>query len=255
MTATESTAAVMPRIVRFPTADALAEGAAIFIAKRIFEAIEARDTCSIALSGGSTPRAVHQALCDSRISSQGGGHIKWSKVRFYFGDERCVPPDSPEANYHMARETLFAPLGIVDDNIYRVRGELPPSEAASHYEAVIRAGGAFDVAIMGMGEDGHTASLFPENPEPTRWVEHVIGSKPPPNRVTLSYPVFNSARTVVFLMKGAGKADKLAEVYHELRSQEPKHPAALIQPASGELFWLVDDAAAARLPEGAGRAE
>jgi 6-phosphogluconolactonase len=171
-------------------------------------------------------------------------------VHFFWGDERCVPPNHADSNYRMVAESLLNHVPALAENIHRVQGELAPSQAAEHYEAELRAffgeTPAFDLILLGLGEDGHTASLFPGSPalaESVRWVvaaQHTSPPLPLVSRVTLTFSVFNAARQVLFLVSGAGKAPRLAEI----RRGVPDLPAARIRPASGDLLWLIDQAAA-----------
>ncbi|GAB4486554.1 MAG: 6-phosphogluconolactonase [Anaerolineales bacterium] len=201
---------------------------------------------SVALSGGSTPRALYERLSTTDLAER----IPWPKIHLFWGDERCVPPDHPESNYGMTAGALLSRIPIPTENIHRIRGELPPAEAASLYEAELRAffgeTPAFDLIFLGIGEDGHTASLFPGSPalaETARWVVDVEHTTPPPplvSRVTLTFGVLNAARRVVFLASGASKAAILAQVW-----QGVNLPASQIGPTNGDLLWLVDQAAAA----------
>jgi 6-phosphogluconolactonase len=231
-----------------PDANRLAERAAEFIVTLA----EIHHPFTIALSGGSTPRALYSLFASEAFSSR----INWNDVQFFWSDERCLPPDDPESNYYLARTTLFDHAPIPAANIHRIKGERPPSEAAADYEGQLRAyfGGGdfprFDLILLGMGDDGHTASLFPHSPalsEQTRWViqNHVPAAKPP-WRITFTYPLINAAHNVAFLVAGAGKAHRLKQVL-----QGPPTPEALpsqfIKPAQGELYWFVDEAAAAQL--------
>lgn len=210
------------------------------------QAVAARGRFSVALSGGSTPRALYERLASAEFS----GRIPWQDVHLFWGDERCVPPDHADSNYRMTAESLLGRVPLPVENIHRIHAELAPHEAAAHYEAGLRAffgsTPVFDLALMGMGDDGHTASLFPDSPaltESARWAVAVEHTAPPPplvSRVTLTFGVFNAARRVVFLVTGAGKAQKLAEI-----RRGADLPAGRIRPPNGDLLWLVDEAAAA----------
>ncbi len=226
-----------PRILR--TADFAAE-AANFIAAEIRAAVTARGFCRLALSGGHTPRAVHAELV--RIARD----LPWNHVQITFGDERCVPPDDAESNFRMARETLLDAIGIPPGNIFRIRGEIAPEEAANEYEHQLAAVAArlgetryvHDLLLLGLGEDGHTASLFPGSPALAETARNVIpatGAKPPPQRVTMTLPLINAARHVAFLVEGA---DKLPLV-EEILGGQSALPAARVRPAHGTVTWIV----------------
>lgn len=207
------------------------------IAAELSSSIEARGSASLCLSGGTTPRKTYESLTTF-------AGIDWSKVSFYFGDERCVPPDHPDSNFRMAGEALFAPLGIAPESVRRMRGEDPDHDrAARDYEAELPE--AFDVLVLGIGEDGHTASLFPGSPalaERTRRVVHVVGDKPPPDRLTLTPPAIESARLVLVLATGRGKA---AAVRRALET--PLDVSACPAQIARDAVWLLDLEASAEL--------
>ena len=229
--------------------NALARAAAEFFITQAQWALQSNGRFSVALAGGSTPRALYQHLADIPLA--------WENIHLFWGDERCVPPDHADSNYRMTAESLLARIRIPPENIHRILGELPPDEAALRYENGLRQffddAPRFDLILLGLGDDGHTASLFPASPalrELTRWVVAVPHAIPPPPlvpRVTLTFPVINAARQIVFLVSGAGKAERLADVLQPRPADHPL-PAQLIRPASGDLLWLVDKPAAALLP-------
>jgi 6-phosphogluconolactonase len=212
--------------------DALVAEAARRLATALREAVEARGSASFATSGGSTPGPIHRALV-----ALGHDHVPWKRVSVYFVDERCVPPSSQDSNYRLARETLLDPLGILSARVHRMEGERPDREqAAKDYAA--RLPEALDVVLLGMGEDGHTASLFPGAAaleEQSARVLAVQGPKPPPWRLTLTLPVLNAARYALGVALGANKVD----VVRRMRGGE-KLPAARVAGAE----WLLDPAAA-----------
>ncbi|HUS63289.1 MAG TPA: 6-phosphogluconolactonase [Kofleriaceae bacterium] len=222
-------------IHRFADAAALAEGAAALIAARLGQALAARARASIALAGGSTPRAMHRRLA--------GHALDWPRVQVYFGDERCVGPDDPASNHRMARESL---LDLVPADVHRIEGERPPEEAAARYADTLAPALPLDVVVLGMGDDGHTASLFPDTPEPRAGTLVVATRAPvaPHERVTLTYGAIAAAQTRVLLVSGAGKAARLAEVFAQLAAGRPVLPAARVAPA----IWMIDHAAASELP-------
>lgn len=238
-----------PSVIVLPDPDALAEAAADRFIALADAAIAARGTAAVALAGGSTPRAMNALLAAHPRCEQ----LDWTKVRFFFGDERCVPPDHPDSNYRMTRETLFGPLGIAETQIERVRGEDEPHAAAAAYEAALQAalGAApvFDIVYLGMGPDGHTASLFPgtiASIDDSRLAVANFVPKFNTYRVTLTPRVLNAARHVTITAAGAEKADALAAVLDGPCEPE-RFPVQLVAPILGELVWLVDAAAAAQL--------
>jgi 6-phosphogluconolactonase len=225
--------------------EALAERAADHFIELVAAAIAARGSAAVALAGGSTPRAMNALLAVAPRRDR----LDWSKITFFFGDERCVPPAHADSNYRMTRETLFDPLAIPDSQIARIHGEEEPHVAAAAYaaalEAALGATPVLDVVYLGMGPDGHTASLFPGTIGTLD--EHrlaVANFVPKFNsyRITLTPRVFNAARHVAITAAGAEKAEALAAVLHGPHDAE-QFPA----PVSGDLVWFVDAASAARL--------
>lgn len=203
------------------------------------EAIDERGIFRFGLCGGNTPRPVFAELAKHRAD------LPWNKVQITFGDERCVPPDHDESNYKMAKRTLLDPLQIPDGNVFRIRGEIGPEAAALEYEqklsqAAARFGEpryAHDLLLLGLGEDGHTASLFPGSPaldETERNVIPAIGPKPPPRRITMTFPLINAARHVCFLVNDPAKR----KIVDEVTSGASRLPAARVRPESGRLTWL-----------------
>jgi 6-phosphogluconolactonase len=183
-------------------------------------AAAARAGGSISLAGSNTPRRSYELL-----AAEPG--IDWSQVHVWFGDERCVAPDDPDSNYRMANETLISRIDIPVANVHRIRGEDDPDAAADAYSREI-AGLSLDLALLGLGPDGHTASLFPESPaldERDRLAVAVVASKPPPRRITLTLPVFERAAAILVLAPGESKADAIAAV---LRGPDPRYPASLL---------------------------
>jgi 6-phosphogluconolactonase len=228
---------------------ALAAAAADHVADVLRATLAQRDVANVALAGGSTPRAINALL----VAAPRRGALDWSRVVFWFGDERCVPPDDAQSNYKMNRETLLDPLGIQPARVHRMHGEGDPSAAAADYDVVLRreAGDVphLDLILLGMGPDGHTASLFPGT---TREIDHdklCIAHYVPKLdtwRMTLTPHAINAARNVAITAGGAEKADALREVL-EGPKQTDVYPAQLIHPPNGELRWFVDAAAAAKL--------
>jgi 6-phosphogluconolactonase len=207
----------------------------------------------LALAGGSTPKAAYRLLAEAPLRLE----IDWSKVRFFFGDERCVPPDDDQSNYKMAHVNLLAPLDIATSAIFRIEGEREPRAAADAYAAVLRrelepgeAGTpSFDLIMLGMGPDGHTASLFPGSDpfdDDDRLVRAPYVAKFSTYRITLTPLVINAAREVAVATAGPTKTDALAAVL--TGPYEPTtYPSQVLEPRRGTLTWLVDEAAAAKL--------
>jgi 6-phosphogluconolactonase len=237
-------------LVVLPDMPALAEEAARRCAAQAQAAKRAGRPFTIALSGGSTPRALYQRLAQPPYSSE----IDWSNVHVFWGDERLVPPDDPESCFRMARETLLAHVPVPAANIYPVPTVGGTAEdAASAYAETIGAVVAgepprFELILLGMGPDGHTASIFPGHPEVVTPSDELVipvhGSpKPPPTRVSFTYKLLNAAESVLFLVAGADKAATLREV---LRGplDRARLPAQGVWPERGKLVWLMDSAAA-----------
>jgi 6-phosphogluconolactonase len=229
-----------------PDAAGLARAAAEHFVTLATAAIAAHGQFVVALSGGSTPRATYTLLANDELAAR----VDWPRVRVFWGDERCVPPDHAGSNYRMARETLLDHVPLPTRNVHRIQGELPPDQAATAYqaelEAVLGAGGQFDLILLGMGEDGHTASLFPSTValhEQTRWVVAQYVDKLSAWRVTLTPVAINAAAHVTFLVSGVGKAERLREVL-DGPHQPDVLPAQIVRPTDGRLLWLVDAAAA-----------
>jgi 6-phosphogluconolactonase len=197
----------------------------------------------IVLAGGSTPRAAYQEAASAGRS--------WSAATVWFGDERCVPPDDERSNYAMAKAALLDPLGQSGPAVKRIRGELGPTEAAAAYERELLAAGQpkFDLLLLGLGPDGHTASLFPDQEslaEKSRLVVGVEqpGREPLVSRVTLTLPALASARRIVFLVTGAEKADAVAAAFGPDAKPDPHVPASLLPPLTDAITVLLDAAAA-----------
>ena len=230
------------RLSVHPDPEAAAQTAADLLVALIAEAQAARGVAHVALAGGSTPRRTYELL-GPLLSDP-------ANVEWWFGDERCVPADDPDSNYHLISGTLLRAATIPDDRVHRIRGELPPREAADHYAAELLRTAPLDdhgvprldVAFLGLGEDGHTASLFPDDPVleiRDSLAVPVVAVKPPPNRITLTLPVLRAARSVVILATGAGKRDAVARV---LAGPDPGTPASLL--ATNSLTLVLDEAAA-----------
>lgn len=227
------------------------QAAADMVAQLAKQAIIERGRFSLVLSGGSTPRALYRLLASSPYQDE----IEWANVHVFWGDERCVPPHAAESNYRMARESLLDHVAIPPANIHRIFGELSPEDAAKDYaQALLSSFGdgipQFDLVLLGMGDDGHTASLFPHTAalgETQKWVAANHVPQKDVWRITLTLPVINAARQIIFLVAGVQKAERLREILNGPR-QPLDLPAQSIQPTNGNLVWLVDAAAASALP-------
>jgi len=244
----------MNEIETYPDADRLARAAAEHFVTLAAEAIAARGQFAVALSGGSTPRAAYALLASDEFAAQ----VDWSRVHVFWGDERCVPPDHPDSNYRLAREALLGHVPLPAGNVHRIRGEINPEQAAANYERTLSSFFArhpegpaprFDLILLGMGEDGHTASLFPGTAalhEQTRWVVAHYVDKLRAWRVTLTPVVINAAAQVTFVVSGAGKADRLRQVL--TGSYQPDTlPLQIVRPTDGRLLWMTDEAVVAYL--------
>lgn len=233
------------------TADLLMRSAAANISSLLIRAVQSRGRAMVALSGGSTPRGVYSLLGSEPTRSQ----IPWEKVHLFWGDERCVPPTDAESNFRMVNETLLQHIIIPSQNVHRIPGEGSPESAAKAYESELRkafplnpaATPDFDVMVLGLGADGHIASLFPGTPvleERQRLVVSVFVEKVRPHRITMTFPVINNAHQILVLVSGTSKAGILAQV---LQGDPLLFPAQRIQPVAGKLRWLVDRDAASQL--------
>ena len=223
----------------------LSEGAADHIARLVAQTVRDRGECRIALAGGRTPRPVYEQLA----AADRAPRVRWSAVQVFFGDERCVPPDDEQSNYRMARQSLLCRVPIPEQNVHRIHGEIEPEEAAQRY--AVRLGDTpLDLVLLGMGDDGHTASLFPNTPELGETTARTVvtdSPKPPHTRISLSLRTLGEARRVLFVVAGASKAERLSEVLAQAQSPSPTVPAAMVRSANGPPEWFVDELAAARL--------
>lgn len=230
----------------WPDVMALSNAAAHIIVVESNKAIEQKGYCSIALSGGNTPKVLYEILAAPPFSK----NINWKKCFFYFGDERFVPRTSEESNYKMAMDSLLSKVPVPEKNIFGILTEnIDPALAASVYEAEIKQhiskSNPFDIILLGIGEEGHTASLFPDSSllkENKKWVSNIFVKEKNMERITFTLPLINRASNIIFLVSGNGKAAILKKIFSlKWRSL----PAAMVQP-KGNLFWLLDEAAAGR---------
>ena len=220
------------------------------------EAVDLRGIARIAISGGTTPKRMFQLLADP--AGPFLHEVPWNKLALYWVDERCVPPTDTESNFRMTTEAMLSKVPLAPDHVFRMEGELPPEEAASRYESTLRnsmklegaESPAFDLLLLGMGDDGHTASLFPHTAALDDITSLVVANHVPQKdtwRITLTAPVINQARDVAFLIEGKAKTAVLAEVLTGPRDPH-RLPSQLIRPSNGKLAFFLDDAAAAKLP-------
>ena len=241
----------MSSLIVYPDHDKFVEGAAEFIIQQARAAVAQRDQFTIALSGGGTPQPIYARLANAGSRER----IDWAKVHVFFSDERCVPPDDERSNYGMAREALLDQVPLPVANVHRVQGEIDPAQAAVNYEVQVRSlfgpatFPAFDLICLGLGDNGHTASLFPGTAV-LREQEHAVMAQYVEVvkmwRVTFTVPLINAARQVVFLVEGAGKAEMVWRVLYGPDDPDVL-PAQLIRPAHGQRYWLMDQAAAAKV--------
>lgn len=244
-------AELSPEVSVFEDAQAVARAAATRFHELSRAAIEESGRFSVALSGGSTPERTYQLLASDEFRET----VDWAKTHVFFGDERCVPPTDADSNYRMAYEALLSRVAIPARNVHRIMGEGDAVANSRLYEEELQtffdnaAWPRFDLVLLGLGDDGHTASLFPETEalrEARAWVAANWVEKLGAYRITLSAPAINMAAHVIFLVAGAGKAARLAEVIRGPREPE-RLPSQLIRTANGKLEWLIDRAAAANL--------
>jgi 6-phosphogluconolactonase len=237
-----------------PTFEHVADAAATGFGEAARAAVSARGVFRVCLAGGSTPRPLYD-----RLTGDAGRGIPWPRLRAYFGDERCVPPGHADSNYGMARAALLDRVPIRPDGVYRIPGELGSGAAADVYEQTLRETLAepdarFDLVLLGMGSDGHTASLFPHASAlrvTDRWCVDATAPAAPTERVTLTVPILNAARRIVFLVSGKEKAAAIRAVLCGPHDPD-RLPAQAIRPHDGELLWLLDEPAASDLPPSLG---
>ena len=238
-------------IVVFPDTEKLTYAAADYVVKVAQWSIASHGRFTFALSGGTTPKKLYGLLATEPYRSQ----IAWEKVAIFWSDERCVPPDDAESNYHLAQEVMLSQLTLSPTQIHRMPADEADRDAAAEKYSLEmqRVFGEtlprFDLIQLGMGPEGHTASLFPHQPslhEQQRLVIPVTVPKPPPPRLTFTPPVLNAAQHVLFLVTGSEKADAVQAVL-EGNYQPDEYPAQIVQPSQGDITWMLDEAAAAKL--------
>lgn len=242
------------QIAVYPDTDSLSQAAARYIVQVAQESIVTHGRFTLALSGGNTPKKLYGLLASEPYRAQ----INWALVDIFWSDERCVSPDSADSNFHMAQEVLLSKVPIPAQQVHRVPADAPDRDAASlaYTQEMQRVFGtnaipSFDLIQLGMGPEGHTASLFPHQPslhEQTRLVMPVTVPKPPPPRLTFTPPLLNAAVHVLFLVTGADKAEAVQAVL-EGDYQPDEYPAQIVKPTKGEVTWMFDTAAAPHLSQ------
>jgi 6-phosphogluconolactonase len=235
----------MADILQFPHEDAAIEALTDHLVADIRKILGRQSFYRWALAGGNTPERLYQHLARPDVA----GLLDWNRIHLFWGDERCVPSGDPQSNYRMVRESLLDYVPIPPANIFPINGTTDSERAAMGYAAVL-GGEPLDLILLGMGDDGHTASLFLTTPhlrEETRPVIPTTSPRPPVKRISLSLRTINAAHQVIFLVLGEHKAGPLAQVMDQRGRQDATLPAAMVNPASGALHWFVDHAAVAQL--------
>ena len=238
-----------------PDGESLARAGAAEIVAAYSRAVAQNGSFDLVLAGGSTPRGTYEALAEEPFRDA----IDWTRVRVFWGDERCVPPAHPDSNYRMAVDVLLSRVPIPETSVHRIQGELQPEGAAELYDRLVRelvpgTPPRFDLVLLGVGTDGHVASLFPRAEDDSAAVAYYPGARvaiptrapvPPHDRVSLTLPVLNASREILFLVSGESKAEVLGRVLAERSGRAPATlPAARVRPDEGLLHWRVDRAAA-----------
>lgn len=243
-------------VIVFEDIDELYDRVAAQIGELAAEAHASRGQFLFVLAGGETPKPLYQRLAKEPLRSR----IPWEQTHLYWGDERAVPPNDPQSNFGMAQKYLLHGIPLPDDHVHRIKGELGAVSAAREYANELRAMSAsglawprFDLVLLGLGSDGHTASLFPGSTHPSRSEQATLAvngsyDQRPTSRITLTPPVFNSARQIYYLVIGKRKAETLAKVL-EGKHSPVRYPARRIKPDDGRLTWFVDRDAASNLTQ------
>jgi len=237
----------MRHIRVMPNTEKLEQAVATYVGGAASQVIMKQGRFTVAFSGGSTQPGLYKRLASGAFAK----HLDWSRVHIFWSDERCVPPSNEHSNYRLAAEALITHVPIPKANVHRIKGEIPPEEAAAEYERDLRdclgAQVGFDLVVLGLGEDGHTASLFPSSPaveEGERWAVAVAAPDIEPRvpRVTLTLPVINASNRIAFIVTGASKNAIVGEILAAADDSRPRCPAALVKP-KGEIMWFLDQAA------------
>jgi 6-phosphogluconolactonase len=225
-------------------------GLADFIVSKADDSISKQGQFNLALSGGSSPRKLYELLASDAYRDK----IEWNKVFFFFGDERYVPLYHKDSNYLMTERAIFEPLGILQDQVFAVNTALPPAEAAHDYEVRMLSyfnnqECRFDLILLGLGDNSHTASLFPYTKvlhEKTALIKEMFVDEVNMYRITFTAPLINAAHAIAFLVYGSSKAEAVHHIIEDVRNFEA-YPAQLIKPADGELYWFLDEGAASKI--------
>lgn len=232
----------------FPNIEALSKAAADFVLLTALQAVKNKNAFSIVLSGGSTPEKLYTLLAQSPYREE----MPWTQTHVFWGDERCVPLNDERNNAHNAINTLLSRVPIPTQNIHRIQTNLPPEQAAIGYVNELEAFAhgntpSFDLVLLGMGDDGHTASLFPGTDvleDQVSWVKEVYVPQHQMSRITMMPHLINRAHNILFLVSGSNKSKPLADILSNSHSVH-RYPAQLIKPTNGKMFWFIDEAAAA----------
>ena len=227
----------------FPTVEKLAGSFAELLQQNV-DKTDDNDFYSLALSGGSTPNKIFRYLSEDFVDK-----INWKKIKIFFGDERCVPPDNEDSNYRMANESLLKNISIPKENIFRIKGENNPVKEAERYEEVLKSNlpslngiPQFDLILLGLGEDGHTASIFPNQVNlfySARLCEVAVHPQTKQKRITLTGKIINNAKLVMFIVTGKNKANVLSKIM-DVNNSKSVYPASFVNPKNGKLTWFLD---------------
>lgn len=234
----------------FKEEESVLKALADFIVSKSKEAIARQDRFTLALSGGSSPKKLFELLASDAYRDR----VEWAKVFFFFGDERYVPLYHKNSNYLMAEKALFEPLAITSEQVFAVNTALPPAQAAQDYEERMRShfndpSCRFDLILLGLGDNSHTASLFPHTKvlhEKKSLVKEIFVDEVNMYRITFTAPLINAARVVAFLVYGSSKAEAVHHILEDATNIEA-YPAQLIKPVDGEIHWFMDEAAAGKI--------
>ncbi|MGR3176316.1 MAG: 6-phosphogluconolactonase [Candidatus Scalindua sp.] len=234
------------KIHAYPNKEQMVTATTERVINEIGRAIQERGLCNIALAGGNTPREIYSMLAENTYR----GRVDWNRLHLFWGDERMVPPEHEDSNFRMVKETLLDHVRIPDGNVHRIRGEIVPEQAAREYAELLHnhfksASPRFDIILLGIGEDGHTASLFPGTDaveERKLYTVAVFVPRLDTWRVTLTFPVLNAAREVLFLAAGRSKSDIVQRII-SIKQPAKEFPASMVNPENGTLHWMLDSEA------------
>ncbi len=234
------------KIHAYPNKDKLVTATTERVINEIRQAIQERGLCNMALAGGNTPREIYSKLAESIYQDR----VDWNRLHLFWGDERMVPPEHQDSNFKMVKETLLDHVRIPDGNVHRIRGEVAPEQAAREYAELLHNrfksdSPRFDIILLGIGEDGHTASLFPGTDAVEECGKHATAVFVPRLdtwRVTLTFPVLNAAREILFLASGRSKSD-IVQCIISIKQPAKEFPASMVNPVNGTLHWMLDSEA------------